>query len=233
MPPYTWLLFDADGTLFAYDGAEEEALQKVFAHYQLPFNEEVAAAYKRINQTMWKRLEEQTITLMDLRWQRFADLFTELGIDQDAVAFSRTYLHYLGQAAELIPGTLEVLEQLQERFRMAIITNGINDVQHSRIRLSGLRRFFPFIFTSEAIGVFKPARGFFDAVFAGIGQPAKENVLVIGDSLSSDMAGAVGYGLDTCWYNPRGEQDKNGYPITYEIRDLAQLLEILKIAIAK
>lgn len=227
--PYTWLLFDADGTLFAYDGAEEEALQNVFAHYQLTFTDEVSTAYKRINQSMWRRLEEQTISLMDLRWQRFADLFAELGIDQDTLAFSKTYLHYLGRSVHLIPGTLEVLEQLQGHFRMAIITNGITDVQYSRIRLSGLGRYFPFIFTSEAIGVFKPAPGFFDAVFTGIGQPAKENVLVIGDSLSSDIAGGVGYGLDTCWYNPRGEQDKNGYPITYEIRDLAELLVILKI----
>ena len=229
MPPYTWLLFDADGTLFAYDGAEEEALQNVFKHYQLQFNDAVAVAYKRINKAMWRQLEAQTISLMDLRWQRFADLFAELEINLDALEFSKTYLYYLGRSAHLIPGTLDVLEQLYGRFRMAIITNGITDVQYSRIRLSGLGRYFPFIFTSEAIGVFKPAKGFFDAVFAGIGQPAKENVLVIGDSLSSDMAGGVGYGLDTCWYNPRNEQDKNGYPITYEIRDLVELLDILKI----
>jgi len=229
MPPYTWLLFDADGTLFAYDGAEEEALQNVFAHYQLTFNEETAAAYKRINQSMWRRLEEQTITLMQLRWQRFADLFAELGIQQDALTFSKTYLHYLGRSAHLIPGTLEVLDHLQGCFRMAIITNGITDVQFSRIRLSGLGRYFPFIFTSEAIGVFKPAKGFFDAVFTGIGQPAKENVLVIGDSLSSDMAGGFDYGLDICWYNPRGEKNTKGYQINYEIHELKQLLDILGV----
>lgn len=229
MPPYTWLLFDADGTLFAYDGAEEEALKNVFAHYQLPFDEQVGETYKRINKAMWKRLEEQTITLLQLRWQRFADLFSQMGIDQDAVEFSKTYLHYLGQSAHLIPGAIEVLERLQGRYRMAIITNGINDVQHSRIRLSGLGRYFPFIFTSEAIGVFKPAKGFFDAVFAGIGNPDKGQCLVIGDSLTSDIAGGVGYGLDTCWVNPRGESDKNGYPITYEIQELKQLLDILNI----
>lgn len=227
---YTWLLFDADGTLFAYDGAEEEALQNAFAHYQSPFSAEVGEAYKRINQGLWKRLEEQSITLMELRWQRFADLFDEFGIAQDAVEFSRTYLHYLGQAAHLIPGSLEVLEQLHGKFNLAIITNGITEVQLSRIRISGLDRYFPHVFTSEALGVFKPASGFFDAVFEDIGHPARENVLVIGDSLSSDIAGGVGYGLDTCWYNPRGDQDRNGYPITYEIRELKQLLEILKIA---
>jgi len=226
---YDWLLFDADGTLFAYDGAEEEALKNVFAYYQLPHNEQVGETYKRINKEMWKRLEEQTITLLQLRWQRFADLFSELGIEQNAVDFSKSYLHYLGQSAHLIPGTIEVLEQLQGKYRMAIITNGITDVQFSRIRLSGLGRYFPFIFTSEAIGVFKPAKGFFDAVFAGIGQPDKEKCLVIGDSLTSDIAGGVGYGLDTCWVNPRGESDKNGYPITYEIRELKQLLGILNI----
>jgi len=226
---YTWLLFDADGTLLAYDGAEEEALQNVFAYYQLPFSSEVGEAYKRINQAMWKRLEEHSITLMELRWQRFADLFDEFGIAQDAVEFSRMYLHYMGQAAHLIPGSLEVLEQLLGKFNLAIITNGITEVQLSRIRISGLDRFFPHVFTSEVLGVFKPASGFFEVVFEEIGHPAKENVLVIGDSLSSDIAGGVGYGLDTCWYNPRGEQDKYSYPITYEIREMVDLLDLLQI----
>ncbi len=225
--PYTWLLFDADGTLFAYDGAEEEALQKVFAHYQLPFTEEMAAAYKHINQKLWMQLEEHTVTLGELRVLRFTRLFARLGIVQDAEEFSRTYLHYLGQSAHLIPGVQEVLKQLQGKYNLAIITNGITEVQRSRIKISGLDRFFPHIFISEAIGVFKPAGGFFDAVFEGIGQPPKERVLVIGDSLSSDMAGGVAYGLDTCWYNPLGEKDPNEYPITYEISQLSQLLDIL------
>ena len=227
MPPYNWLLFDADGTLFAYDGAEDQALQNVFAHYKLPFSDITAETYKRINQAIWKRLEEQTVTLLQLRWQRFADLFTELDIHQDAVEFSKMYLHYLGQAADLIPGTLEVLEQLQGKFNLAIITNGITEVQLSRIKISGLDRFFPHVFTSEALGVFKPARGFFDAVFEEIGQPSKESVLVIGDSLSSDIAGGVGYGLDTCWYNPNGVENNQGIRATYEIKDLAQLLTVV------
>jgi len=227
MPPYNWLLFDADGTLFAYDGAEDQALQNVFAHYKLPFSDITAETYKRINQAIWKRLEEQTVTLLQLRWQRFADLFSKLGISQDAVEFSKTYLHYLGQAADLIPGTLEVLEQLQGKFNLVIITNGITEVQLSRIKISGLDRFFPHVFTSEALGVFKPARGFFDAVFEEIGQPSKESVLVIGDSLSSDIAGGVGYGLDTCWYNPNGVENNQGIRATYEIKDLAQLLTVV------
>ncbi|PKO04989.1 MAG: noncanonical pyrimidine nucleotidase, YjjG family [Chloroflexi bacterium HGW-Chloroflexi-3] len=227
MPPYTWLLFDADGTLFAYDGAEDQALQNVFAHYQLPFEEKIAAAYKRINQGMWRRLEEQTITLMDLRWQGFADLFAELGIDQDALEFSRTYLHYLGQAADLIPGSLEVLEQLYGKYNLAIVTNGFTEVQLSRIRISGLDRLFRHVFASESLGVFKPDSRFFDAVFDRIGQPARNNVLVIGDSLSSDIAGGAGYGLDTCWYNPNGAENNQGLLVTYEIKDLAQLLAIV------
>ena len=129
MPPYNWLLFDADGTLFAYDGAEEEALQNVFTHYGLPFSEEITQRYKLINQEMWARLEKQTISLLQLRWQRFADLFAELGIEQDAKMFSDTYLDYLGKSAHLIPGTLGFLEKLDGRFNMAIITNGITDVQ--------------------------------------------------------------------------------------------------------
>lgn len=227
--PYTWLLFDADGTLFAYDGAEEEALKNVFAHYDIAFTEKIAERYKLINQDMWDRLEQQTITLLQLRWQRFADLFSELDISMDPRAFSDTYLHYLGRAASLIPGTLEFLSLLHGKYKMAIITNGITDVQLSRIKIAGLDRYFPHVFTSEAIGVFKPGSGFFDAVFEGIGNPPKESTLVIGDSLSSDMTGGVGYGLDTCWYNPNGVENKTGLPITYEIRELEELLDILQI----
>lgn len=227
MPPYTWLLFDADGTLFAYDGAEEQAIENVFTHYELPFSASIVETYKRINQAMWMQIEEQTISLDELRVLRFELLFEELGIVQDALEFSRMYLHYLGQAADLIPGTLEVLEQLHGKYNMAIITNGITRVQLSRIKKSGLDRYFPHVFTSEAIGVFKPATGFFDVVFDEIGHPPKENVLVIGDSLSSDIAGGVGYDLDTCWYNPNGVENNQGIRATYEIKDLAQLLTVV------
>lgn len=229
MPPYSWLLFDADGTLFDYDLTEVEALQNVFDHYQLPLTPETRTTFIRVNQAAWSQLERREITLKQLRWLRFANLFAETGIDLDAHEFGETYVYYLGRSAHLIPGTLEVLAQLHGRFRLGIITNGIHEVQHSRVRLSGLGRYFPFIFTSEALGVYKPAQGFFDAVFAGIGQPQRESVLVIGDSLTSDIAGGVGYGLDTCWYNPQSLADGNGYPITYEIRELQQLLDILGV----
>jgi YjjG family noncanonical pyrimidine nucleotidase len=165
----------------------------------------------------------------DLRTDRFSQLFERLAIKTDVQQFSNTYLHFLGQATDLIPGALETLQALSGQYRMVIITNGISQVQRSRLSLSPIKAYFEDIFISEEIGVSKPAGPYFDAVFAGIGHPPRESVLVIGDSLSSDMRGGINFGLDTCWFNPDGIQKPADMPINHEIKNLGQLLDILKI----
>ena len=101
-------------------------------------------------------------------------------------------------------------------------------MQRSRFARSRLGKYFEQLFISEEIGFSKPATDYFDHVFAALGQPPKEKVLVIGDSLSSDMPGGIRYGLDTCWFNVRGKTKPEDLPITYEIKDLRELLDIVK-----
>ena len=168
------------------------------------------------------------MTLADLRTARFSQLFERLAIQSDATQFSDIYLHFLGQVIDLIPGAIETLQTLSGHYRMAIITNGISIVQRSRLSLSPIKQFFEDFFISDEIGVSKPAPAFFDAVFTGIGHPPKESVLVIGDSLTSDMRGGLNYGLDTCWFNPNGIQRPADMPLNYEISKLEQLPALLQ-----
>lgn len=224
---YSWLLLDADDTILAYDQAEAQALKNVFHYYQIPFDREVNDLYQEINRGFWRRLEKGGISLENLRSQRFADLFNELGIDLDAVKFSHDYLMLLGQEAPLLPDVWDTLQQLKSHFRLALITNGITSVQRSRLAVSRLDSFFEHVFISEEIGYFKPAVEFFKFVHTAIGEPKKEEILVIGDSLSSDIAGGVRFGLDTCWVNPTGKEAPEALKPTFEIAKLAELVPIL------
>ena len=226
--PYRWLLFDADDTLFDYQIAEEKSLQHAFELIHIPFKKEIAETYRNINHDYWAQFEAGKIQLTDLRYRRFSDLFAHYALAADPVSFSEIYLDGLGLVADLIPGVLDIITRLSSTFQMAIITNGITQVQYSRLSLSPIQTFFKHVFISEEIGISKPTAGFFDFVFQTIGNPPKEDVLVIGDSLSSDMTGGINYGLDTCWYNPRRLKNPNHLPVTYEIQSITQVLDIVE-----
>jgi HAD superfamily hydrolase (TIGR01549 family) len=108
---------------------------------------------------------------------------------------------------------------------MSVVTNGLSEVQRPRLESSAIAPYIEKLFISEEIGAAKPDPAFFEAVFRGIGGPPKSQVLIIGDSLTSDMQGGIDYGIDTCWYDPAWRASY--LPVTYQIRDLRELPEIL------
>ena len=140
---------------------------------------------------------------------------------------STTYIEQLGLRAELMDGAYEVLNALHGKCKFAIVTNGLQAVQRSRLEHSRIKDFISELIISEEVGAAKPQAAFFDAAFAQTGRPAKRDVLIIGDSLTSDIRGGVDYGIDTCWYNPKAEARPSDLPITYEIRHLHELLKLL------
>ena len=224
---YPWLWFDADGTLFDYNRAEATALKQTFHSLSLPFEEEYLGIYQQINQGLWQALERQEITQAALRYRRFELLMEAIQMTGSPEQMSSAYVEQLGICADLIDGAYEVLQSLYGKSQIAIVTNGLQAVQRSRLAHSRIREFITELIISEEIGAAKPQAAFFDAAFARTGHPQKSDVLIIGDSLTSDIQGGVDYGIDTCWYNPAEETKPDGLKITYEIVDLSELLEIL------
>lgn len=223
---YSWLLFDADDTLFDYPKAEDGALRITFEHFGQEYRPDYLNIYHIFNQQVWHEFERGETTSQELRVKRFRLFFNEIHISLEPEAFGLHYLKNLAHCSDLFTGASEVLETLSGRCYIAIVTNGLSDVNRPRLERSVIRPFIEKIFVSEEIGVAKPEPGFFDAVFREIGQPEKSQVLIIGDSLSSDMRGGVNYGIDTCWFNPAGKTTE--LPVTYKINSLKQLLDILK-----
>ena len=224
---YPWLWFDADGTLFDYNRAEATALKKTFESLSLPFEDGHLDVYRQINGGLWQALERQEIKQDVLRVRRFELLLEALGLSGIPDQLSTAYVEQLGLCAELMEGAYDVLQTLYKTSHIAIVTNGLQAVQRSRLEHSTIRDFISEIIISEEMGAAKPGRAFFDTAFERTGHPAKNDVLIIGDSLTSDMQGGADYGIDTCWYNPTGEPRPDGLPITYEIRHLRELLEVL------
>ena len=225
MAPYTWLLFDADGTLFDYDRAEHLALERTLAHFGFAMAPGTLPAYRRVNGQMWAAFEQGTISSVELRVRRFELLFAETGLPIAPAAFSDLYLQNLSQVSELLPGAQEVVQALYGRYKLAVVTNGLRDVQRPRLQRSTIGKYFAQLIISEEVGAAKPDPAYFEAAFQRIGNPPKAEVLLIGDNWSSDIEGGTRYGLDTCWFNPNG-QPRRG-PVQYEIARLEELLEFL------
>jgi YjjG family noncanonical pyrimidine nucleotidase len=224
---YKWLLFDADGTLFDYDKAEIRALQHTFESFNFEFRPEFAKIYRLINAQIWQEFERGEVTQTDLRTKRFEHLAEAIKVEFDSLKFSQRYLGYLGEGHYLIAGAQEILEILSGKIGLMLITNGLKDVQRSRLARSTIQQYFSDVIISEEVGAAKPDKQIFEVAFQKMGHPPKKEVLLIGDSLTSDIRGGNQYGIDTCWFNPEGKICDLDVSIQYEITHLNELLPII------
>lgn len=238
MPKKTYkvLFFDLDGTLLDFNASEREALSHLLADKRIEATEEAFRCYHQINDSMWKMLERGEITRERLQTERFERFFETLGrqnLDGDE-AFR--YRGYLSQSAILIKGARELLEELSKQYPLYLVSNGNTDVQYGRLKKSGFQGFFQGIFLSQEVGYTKPDKRFFDACMDKITGITAKEILLIGDSVSSDMKGGLLSGIDTCWYHPEGTPDMPSgeeIPVTYEIRNLEELYTILEMDLQK
>ena len=225
---YRVLLFDLDGTLFDYNKAEVEALRATCLQHGIQYKQAVLDAYTTINDRIWKEYEQGSITQDELKVKRFALLAEAIGVSLDAQKFSSMYLENMANQNQLIDGAEEIISLLLNRFQLVLITNGLARTQRLRIEKSALAPFFKHIIISEEVGYSKPDSKIFDITFQQINNPSREEVLLIGDSLTSDVTGGNNYGIDTCWFNRFGKQNDIEVIPTYEIRHLSELLNILQ-----
>jgi 2-haloacid dehalogenase len=224
---YRWILFDADDTLFDFGRAEAGALAGAFERSGIAFDPAWLPVYTRINRGVWQDLELGRITPDALRTRRFELLFEALGLELAAEPFSAAYLAALARQPHLVDGAEAVVRALHGRHGIAVITNGLREVQRPRLERSAIADLVAHLIVSEEVGAAKPEAAIFDAAFRLMGDPGREEVLLVGDSLSSDIAGGNGYGIDTCWFNPAGRPRDGGPASTYEIRRLEELLALV------
>ncbi len=228
MMKYTTLLFDADHTLFDFKTSEYFALKEALLALGLPSTDAHIERYSEINIKYWKLLETGKIDKKTLMLARFCEFAEEYGFGDRAEELSSLYMSNLSHEAHLFEGALELVETLSKKYRLFIITNGVKSTQDGRFSISPITRYFEKIFISEVIGAEKPSLAFFDAVAKGIEGYDPERALVIGDSLSGDIKGAINAGIDSCWFNPDRKSAPSDWSITYTVSSYDEILNILE-----
>lgn len=228
MKKYTCLLMDLDDTILDFQKAEKYAICKLMEHYSIEASEENILRYHDINLQYWKKLELGLVAREDLILLRFIDFFALFGkiIDkEEARNVNALYFDNLSSVVFFIPNSREVLNELKKKYKIYLITNGVKRVQEKRLSLLGdFRDIFDKVFISEEIEFTKPDIRFSEYVLNDI-KISKEECLIIGDSLSSDMMLGINSSIDTCWFNPKNK--KCELNVNYIINDLNDLLKLL------
>lgn len=225
---YHTILWDVDQTLLDFDRSQDYALRFCFQKLNLEINDEIVQIYASINDSYWKRLERGEVTKKELLTGRFDTLFEQLHIEAVTSAdIAPMYQKALGSVYFYKDDSFELCKKLQGKVKQYVVTNGVSVTQRNKLRLSGLDQIMDGIFISEEMNYAKPDIRFFEGCFKQISDFQKENTLIVGDSLTSDMKGGNQAGLDCCWYNPAGHKNESSLKIDYEIQNLWEVEEIL------
>ncbi|MBR4954056.1 MAG: YjjG family noncanonical pyrimidine nucleotidase [Oscillospiraceae bacterium] len=225
----TTILWDVDGTLLDFRFAEREAIKSLFREFGFgECTDEMLARYSAINDALWKKLEKKEVTRQQVLTGRFEQFFAEYGKDVSVVEqFNTRYQQSLGDFIAYCDDSLNIVKSLKGRVKQYVVSNATVAAQTKKLRLSGLGELMDGIFLSEELGVDKPSPAFFDKVFASISPADKSEMIIIGDSLSSDILGGVNAGILTCWYNPSCKSAPEYPKADYVISDLHEILELI------
>ncbi len=224
---YKTILFDIDDTLFDFNKDQKKAFKEAIKEIGYICTDKMYEDYNRINLNMWESLNQGKIKLEELFTKRFKIFFEKYKINQDEKDFDKILTKMFQKTGTPIKGTIEVLEKIKEKYELVIVSNGPKRQQYHRLQNADFLKYFSQIFISEEIGFNKPDINFFKVVFSNIANKEKSKILIIGDSISSDIIGGKMAGIDTCWYNPNNIENKTDIKPNYEIKDLEELLTIL------
>ncbi len=224
---YDTILFDLDHTLLDSDESERRAYAHTAAQAGLDDPEAHFPRYVTINRQMWQAVERGELDPTEVRFRRFEQFNAEIGLDADPVVMAEHFVWALGNFGELYDGAVEVLAACASRASLALITNGLSDVQRARLSRLGIADYFDAIVISSEVGVTKPRPDIVELAFAQLGGPDKRGAVMVGDSLTSDIAGGRNFGIDTCWYNPHGNRAEPGTEPTHEVGALHELTDLL------
>ena len=222
---YDWILFDADETLFNFDAFK--GLQHMFSLKDVDFTQQDFLHYQATNKPLWVDYQNGAITADELKHRRFLEWAQKL--DTTTTELNSAFLEAMADICTLLPGAKELVEQLHDKVKMGIITNGFTELQAIRLERTGMTPFFDLVVISEQVGIAKPDLGIFEYAMTRMGMPAKERVLMVGDNPDSDIIGGQNFGIDTCWLNVSGAKCAEGIHPTYTVNSLSELAQQLSL----
>lgn len=230
MSKYSTILWDLDDTLLDFGYSQSYALSKCFHSIGRSISEEEIALFSEINTEYWKRLERGEITKEELIPGRFRTFFDQLGIENvDVDRFRKKYQIALGSVFSFLDDSLTICHSLRGVVKQYVITNGVASTQRQKLKLSGLAETMDGVFISDEIGCQKPGKAFFEYCLDQVEETDVQKILIVGDSLTSDILGGKQLGIPTCWYHPAGKKDTSDIVPDMVIDDLHRIYDILEV----
>lgn len=224
------IFLDLDDTILDFAGGEAKALSISLASHGIEPTPEILHLYHMINIRHWEMLERGELTRPQVLVKRFEALFKELELDLSGAEVNQTYGHNLSLQHDFLPGAEDLLNALYGKYMLYLASNGNRSTQTRRLTDADLWHWFKGVFISEELGVNKPSPAFFEKCFAAIPDFRKEDAVMIGDSLTSDIKGGRDAGLRTIWFNPHHKESAGDIQpdyIVYTLEELPPLLETL------
>lgn len=226
----SWLLFDLDNTLIDFNEASKTALYQGFDDFGMECDDEIYAIYKKINNGVWSDFEQGNIDAVTLRTRRFELLFEAIEISHiTPIDFSTNYLNGIVHNTRIYEGVHDLLSELQGKYKISVVTNGLKEVQRPRLARLKMDHYFDSIIVSDEIGVAKPNEAFFKYAMNTIEKPpSKSETMIIGDNPISDIDGGNNFGIKTCLVTDQKDKDTSTDPdlIIGHVTELAKVLDI-------
>lgn len=223
------ILWDIDGTVLDFLASQAVSMRERFIDFGLgELSDDDLELYSKINQHHWEALEREECTKAEVMQNRFVDFFKALGITSVSPSkFNSAYEDGLPDTIAFIENAKDILVDLSKNYKQYAVTNGAFSVQERKLEKAGLYDILDGVFISDSVGYEKPSVNFFNAVLDGIEPCELDEILIIGDSLTSDMKGGNNAGIKTCWYNPKHLKNNKNVQIDFEIYKLNDIYKIL------
>ncbi len=224
---YKFILLDLDNTILDFDTTERNSFKKIIESFSMKYNSEILNQYKKINTSLWKLLEQGKVTKDIVLYTRFSEFFKLYNIVVDGEKIEKQFRQHLNESSDFIPNAKDTLIELKRMGKkLYAASNGLYSTQVQRLTNAGVLNLFDDIFISDKVGFEKPSIHFFNYCFDNIKNFERDKTIMVGDSISSDIQGAINASIDSCYYNHNKDLDCSN--ASYTINDLYELLDIVK-----
>jgi 2-haloacid dehalogenase len=221
------VLLDLDNTIIDFNECARRSIMGIFEDLRFHYDDNVFNTFLTENVKIWKRLESGEIDKAYLRANRWNIILEKLGIDYDGTIIEERFENGVALGAYPVEGAYELLDYLYYKYDLYVVSNGLKFVQESRVKIGKYDKYFKALFLSEDVGIQKPDIRFFDYCYEKLGFPPKNELILIGDSLSADIKGGNSFGIDTIWFNIHAEENKTDINPTYIVNKLKEIESIL------
>ncbi len=221
------ILIDIDNTLLDFHKCSREAMCLAAKDFDIEFPQNYFETFTEINNSLWEKIEKGELNRQGLFKIRWNMIFEAMGINADGEEFEELFREYIKSSAIPVDDASEVLEYLSEKYYVCTASNSELAQQEKRLKKAEMLPHIRKIFTSEEIGFAKPSSGFFEACKRELPQFEKEEIMLIGDSITADINGAKAYGFKTCWFNFSRISDAKCDSADFIVDELIQIKNIL------